>query len=455
MAQFELDPLTTPREVGPMSRCAVPVVALVVAGLVLAGCQDAPRKEGPARLVFKHARILGGDNPIPELLREFEARHPGVSVVSEVLPWNADEQHQFYVINLEGGRAGFDVLMMDVIWVPEFARAGWLLDLAPSFPVEERAAFFPSAIEVASQAGGIWGIPWNMNVGLLYYRADLLARHGLAAPRTWDELVAQVRRIRAAELPGLDGFLWQGKQYEGLVVNTLEHLWADGTALLGPGDTVFPDPARAEEVLQFMRGLLTAGISPPWTTAADEELGRRAFGDGRAIFYRGWPYALDLFELPDSPVRGKVGVAPLPRHRHGAASPGSTGGSHLGVYRHTRHPEAAVALARFLTGEDAQRRIARAALWPTRMRLYEEPAFAGRTGVREIYAMMLAARPRPITPYYLTLSTTVQPELSAALVGVKSPAASVRDARHQLGYLLAPFAQQRAGARGPFARSDR
>ncbi len=202
----------------------------------------------------------------------------------------------------------------------------------------------------------------------------------------------------------------------------LEQLWADGTDLLGPGDVIFPEPARAEEVLAFMRGLLTTGLSPAWTTAADEELGRRAFGDGRAIFYRGWPYALDLFEMPDSPVRGKVGIAPLPRHRHGTASPGSTGGSHLGVYRHTRHPTAAVALARFLTSEDAQRRIARAALWPTRMRLYSDPELvAGRPAMPEIYALALAARPRPVTPYYLMLSTTVQPELSAALVGVKTP----------------------------------
>ena len=199
----------------------------------------------------------------------------------------------------------------------------------------------------------------------------------------------------------------------------------------------FPDPARAEKVLAFMRSLLTTGISPAWITAADEELGRRAFGDGRAIFYRGWPYALDLFEMPDSRVRGKVGIAALPRHRRDSQSPGSTGGSHLGVYRHTRHPELAVELARFLTSETAQRRLARAALWPTRVQLYSDPDLAARhPALREIYALALTARARPITPYYLMLSTTVQPELSAALVGVKTPAASVRDARHQLVYLL-------------------
>jgi multiple sugar transport system substrate-binding protein len=411
---------------------------LVAALAVLLGCQDAARAPARVDLVFTHARIIGPRDPVPELLRAFEARHPGVRVKSEVLPWNADEQHQFYVINLEGGRAGFDVAMMDVIWVPEFARAGWLLDLTAHVSPVEREAFFPSTIAAATQGGRFWGLPWNMNVGLLYYRRDLLARHGFSPPRTYADMAAQIRQIRAAEPPPLDGYLWQGKQYEGLVVNVLEGLWGDGTDLLGPGDVIFPDPARAEEVLAFMRALITTGLSPRWVTAADEELGRRAFGDGRAIFYRGWPYAIDLFELPDSRVRGQVGIAPLPRHTQGTASPGSTGGSHLGVYRHTRHPEEAIALARFLTGEEAQRRIAAsAALWPTRMRLYDDPDLVARQpAMPAIFALALTGRPRPVTPYYLMLSTSVQPELSAALVGVKTPAQSVSDTRRRLDYLL-------------------
>src|SRR5256885_9789485 len=56
-----------------------------------------------------------------------------------------------------------------------------------------------------------------------------------------------------------------------------------------------------------------------------------------------------------SPVRGRVGIAPLPGHVAGAAGVGATGGFHLAVNRRTRHAEAAVALVRFLAGAEGQR----------------------------------------------------------------------------------------------------
>ncbi|HYS92345.1 MAG TPA: extracellular solute-binding protein, partial [Candidatus Acidoferrales bacterium] len=156
-------------------------------------------------------------DPIPRLLAEFEAEHPGVRVKAEVLPWSSDEQRQFLVINLEGGRPGFDVMMLDCIWVPEFAKAGWLLDLTPGIARAELSAHFPSAVEAGTYRGRTWALPWFMNVGLLYYRADLLARHGFSPPATYAEMLEQIRVIRAAEgNPRLAGYLWQGKQYEGL-----------------------------------------------------------------------------------------------------------------------------------------------------------------------------------------------------------------------------------------------
>jgi len=413
--------------------------SLVATLLVLGGCARGHEEGAPVTLVFKYSRILGNADPLPGLLREFEAARPGVRVKGEALPWTSDDQHQFYVINLEGRSPGFDLMMLDVIWVPEFARAGWLLDLTPHLAPDELAPHFSSAVAAARYDGRVWAVPWSMNVGLLYYRADLLAKYGLRPPRTYEELVDQVRHIRAGERdPSLDGYLWQGKQYEGLVVNVLEALWANGARLFAEDGTVFPEPARAADALRFLRGLITTGVSPAWTTAADEELSRRAFGDGRAIFLRNWPYARDLFEAPGSAVRGKVAFVAVPGRARGEPGAGSTGGAHLGVSRRTRHPELAIALARHLSSEPAQRAIALgAALSPTRQTLYRDPALVrANPMLPQLHALALAGRPRPVTPYYLVASATVQPEFSAALVGVKPPERAIADARARLSHFL-------------------
>src|SRR5216683_6372717 len=138
------------------------VVLTVVLLVLFSGCGERARPDGPVTIVFKHARMFG-DDPVPRLVTAFEARHPGIRVKTEALGAASDEQHQFFVINLEGslgrGRGpGFDVMMLDVIWVPEFARAGWLLDLTPRLPPDELAPYFPSTVEAATYGGRVWAI---------------------------------------------------------------------------------------------------------------------------------------------------------------------------------------------------------------------------------------------------------------------------------------------------------
>src|SRR4051812_47123115 len=197
------------------------IAAAAAALLLLAGCTERVSRDTPVTVVFKHARMFG-DDPIPRVIAAFEQRHPGIRVKTEALGSSSDEQHQFFVINLEGALGkrrgpGFDVMMLDVIWIPEFARAGWLLDLTPALAPGELDAHFPAAAEAARWDDRVWALPWNFNVGVLYYRKDLLARYGIAPPRTDAELAHAVERIRAAERdPKLEGFVWQGKQYEGL-----------------------------------------------------------------------------------------------------------------------------------------------------------------------------------------------------------------------------------------------
>jgi multiple sugar transport system substrate-binding protein len=98
---------------------------------------------------------------------------------------------------------------------------------------------------------------------------------------------------------------------------------------------------------------------------------------------------------------------------------------------------------RFLTGERAQRLMAETgAVKPSRPALYHEPALVRAfPSLPRIHDLTLAGRPRPVTPAYVMLSTALQPELSAAIVGVKTPAQSVAHARRRLEFLLAGLEQ--------------
>lgn len=405
---------------------------------LIPGCdrQEGRTRAGETVVVFKHGKIAGDPRPLRDLLDRFEAENPGIRVKDETLPASSDEQHQFYVINLEGKSADFEVFSMDVIWVPEFARAGWLTDLSDLLPAAERDEFFPGPMKAVTWQGRPYAVPWYIDAGVLYYRRDILDKYGLATPRTWRDLVETARYVTARE-KGLYGFIWQGKQYEGLVCNVLEYLWSNGGNVLSDGKVVI-DSAENIAALGFMHDLVAKyGVSPPLVTTAVEEPTRHIFGNGRALFMRNWPYAWNIFEQKGSPVQGRVGVAPLPVFPGG--EPASTlGGWQLGVNRYSRHPEAARRLVGFLTSPAAQKQLALTIGYkPSRRSLYrdrelreKQPFIAG------LHDIFMEARPRPVTPYYMMITQVMQSEFSAALVGVRTPEAALRSARKQIEYIL-------------------
>jgi multiple sugar transport system substrate-binding protein len=401
------------------------------------GCTTSGRDEkGAGVVVFKHGKIAGDPAAFRRLLDRFEKEHPGVTVRDETLPSSTDEQHQFYVINLEGGSRDFDVLSLDVIWVPEFARAGWLTDLSSVLPASDRNEFFPGPIKAVTFEGSVYAIPWYIDAGVLYYRKDLLDKYGIRPPTTWDELVRTAQYITKRE-PGLYGFIWQGKQYEGLVCNALEYFWGNGGRVLEDGKVVI-DSAQNVRALGFMRDLIARyGVTPPLVTTATEEPTRHIFGSGRAVFMRNWPYAWNIFDQPGSAVKGKVGVAPLPSFPPNP-SVSTLGGWQLGINRYALHPRLAKELVQFLTSPSAQKTLALTIGYkPTRTSLYQDrDLIKAQPFIAGLYDIFMKASPRPVTPYYMMITQVMQSEFSAAISGMKSPEKALKSAQAQIEHIV-------------------
>lgn len=422
-------------------RIPKPKAQLLALGLLLVfiGChpgdQKAPGSE-TVHLVFKHGKIAGDPAIFRDLLNRFEKLHPGIKVKDETLPASTDEQHQFYVINLEGGSSDFDVLSLDVIWVPEFARAGWLRDLSRLFSEGQRKDFFSGPMEAVTFNGSAYACPWYIDAGVLYYRKDLLQKYGFSPPVTWSELVSTARTITARE-KDLVGYVWQGKQYEGLVCNVLEYIWSNGGEILKKDQVCLLSPENIQ-ALRFMKDLIhTYKITPPLVTTATEESTRHIFGNGRALFMRNWPYAWNLFERPGSAVKGRVGISSLPSFPpHQSAS--TLGGWQLGINAFSKYPLAAEKLVLFLTGLEAQKKLALTIGYkPSRRSLYRDQELIQEqpfiTGLEDV---LRKARPRPVSPYYMMISQIIQPEFSAVLAEIKTAEEALRSAQQQIEFML-------------------
>jgi trehalose/maltose transport system substrate-binding protein len=412
-------------------------VCALLAGVLFgtAACTEKPA-DGGVTLVFKHGKLFGDPAAFGRLLARFERENPGVKVKDETLPSSSDEQHQFYAINLQARSSDFDVLALDVIWVAEFAHAGWLRDITPLLPAPEREDFFPGPLAAVTQSGRLYAVPWFIDAGLLYYRMDLLAKYKLAPPRTWDELVHDARTVMAHE-PGLYGYVWQGRQYEGLVCNALEYLWSNGGGVLRDGRVAL-DSAANRRALGFMRDLIARyRVSPAFVTTLTEEPSREIFSRGKAVFLRNWPYAWRLFEAPGSAVRGKVGAMVLP-HFAGGASAAALGGWQLGVNRYSRHAAQAEQLVRFLSSASAQKAVALAyGFSPPRRSLYHDPEFkTAAPFLASLEPVFEKARPRPVSPFYVPMSQVLQTEFSAAVSGIRTPAEALAAAQQQVQSLV-------------------
>jgi len=291
-------------------------------------------------------------------------------------PEQSNERYLEYLDLLSRGDAGIDILQIDVIWPS--ALAGQLVDLSRHVPVATLGEHFTTIMANNTVGGRLVALPWFTDAGMLFYREDLLEKHGLGVPATWSELADAALAIQEGERSeGNDdfwGFVFQGRAYEGLTCNALEWIAAAGGGRIvdDDGAVTVNNPAA---VLALGRAAAWVGtVAPPRVTQFVEEDARITFQLGNAAFMRNWPYAWALLNAEDSALRGKVGVAPLPKGAQQGRHAATLGGWQLAVSRHSANQEAAIDFALYLTSAAEQKRRAIAGSYaPTIANLYQDP----------------------------------------------------------------------------------
>jgi multiple sugar transport system substrate-binding protein len=364
---------------------------------------------------------------LDRLTANFEAGNPDFRVEVVDVPGNAAERRQWFADSLGRRDASLDIFLVDSTWLAGLAIEGALVplgDYVESSPVDA-SAFLPSTIQANSPGGQLLALPWSTDAGLLYYRKDLLDRHGYDPPTTWSELQRYAVEIRAKEeLPY--GYLWQGAAYESLTCNTLEFLWSSGADVIDDHGRVIIDSPQTQIALQQMSSLIASGASPAEVTTFTEGHALAAFQQGNAVFMRNGSYAWARLNGHDSLVRGLVGVAPLP-----ASCLGVQG---LALSAHSLNPEGAFRLMAFLTGLESQVQFALDAGQPPVLDLAYQAArlLAAEPFSEDLYASVSSARHRPHSVAYPALSEVIYGEVHKMLAGEQDAATTATAIQHRL-----------------------
>lgn len=293
-----------------------------------------------------------------------------------------------------------DVINVDVVW-PGMIK-DHLLDLKPYSKGVEKE-HFPSIVANNTADGKLIAMPWFTDAGMLYYRKDLLEKHGEKAPTTWEELAATAKKIQDAERKAgnadMQGFVFQAKAYEGLTCGAVEWLWSygGGNIVDDKGNITVNNPKAAKALNTAASWIGT--IAPTGVLNYGEEDARGVFQSGNAVFMRNWPYAWSLGNGKDSKIAGKIGVSALPKGGADGKNAATLGGWQLAVSKYSKHPKEAADLVMYMTSKEIQKeRAIKGSYNPTIPSLYQDKdVLAAAPFFGDLYNVFTSAVPRPAT----------------------------------------------------------
>ncbi|MEY4755472.1 MAG: hypothetical protein RJA34_370 [Pseudomonadota bacterium] len=293
-----------------------------------------------------------------------------------------------------------DVMMIDVVW-PGVIK-DHLVDLKKYSKGAEKN-HFPAIVANNTVGGKLLGMPWFTDAGLLFYRKDLVAKYNLKAPGSWEDLAAAAAKIqdgeRAAGNKDFQGFVFQAKAYEGLTCDALEWVYSyGGGSIIESDGKISINNANAAKALDTAASWI-GKIAPQGVLNYGEEDARGVWQAGNAAFMRNWPYAWSLGNKDDSPIKGKIGVAALPKGGANGKNAATLGGWQLAVSKYSKVEKEAADLAMYMTSPEVQKdRAINGSYNPTIPSLYKDKdVLAANPFMGDLYDVFTSAVARPAT----------------------------------------------------------
>jgi multiple sugar transport system substrate-binding protein len=409
------------------------VAAAAFSVLGLAGC-TATAKNGGGDTIRVIAQTGGPGTALADAAKTWNKSH---KIKVQVDLFDYDPTRQRTVLSFSSGKNTYDVIGMDYAWMKQYVDSGYLTPLSAMAAKAAKTInmndYIKAYVDWGKLNGTQYALPWFGAVYMLYYRTDLLAKAGVAVPKTWDEYVTAAQTLKAKT--GLAGTTFIGKRDDPLLDEYWSIAWSYGADITKDMKTSAMNTPQAVQALETWSKVLKSApgdaLSDDWPAAAAE------FAEGKTAMMINFSDTSDSLIAPTSKVQGKVGFAPLPTGPTGKRTP-NLGGWGLGVSAKSKHQQDAFDFIAWATSAQQQQVGLANGGSASRISVLSDPANQQKYPYfKAALANYEAAIFFPQTSHWVDWEAAMSPPLSAALSGQTSFEEGVAQAAQRLNAEIA------------------
>ncbi|HYO91649.1 MAG TPA: ABC transporter substrate-binding protein [Pyrinomonadaceae bacterium] len=415
------------------------IIILIIVSLV--NCRQ--QTSGGKQLTLAVNSGVEGD-ALKAAARDYEAQ-TGIHINIAEFPYaNLFEKE---LIDLNARTGAYDLIMLDDPWFPRFASLEVLTDLKPLY--EKRGAkgpdedFVPSSIALCKhpyETGALYALPYVGNSQLFFYRKDILQKHNLKEPATWEDVLAAARTISERESANASGggrmygYVMRAAQGNAVVADFMPIFWAFGAEMFDQSGRPTVNSAEGIAALRFMLEL--GKYAPPGYQSFNADEVSAHLLQGTAAMSINWPAWISAFSDPaKSKVIGKMEFAVMPGARLSGRA--EIGNWLIAIPRDASNKDAAFDFLLWATAPEQMKRSALRGNPPTRRSVFNDAELLAKFPSYPAQLRSLeSSKPRPRTPLWNEIENAFGIFLSKANSGELSPEDAMNQANAEIARII-------------------
>ena len=353
-----------------------------------------------------------------QVIPAFEKEFPNIKVTATRMPYEGLKQQ---VIAGASGNVAPDLMRMDIIWVPEFAKLGILEDLTGYEGFEAiKSQVFEGPLNTNYYNDKYYGVPLNTNTKIAIYNNELLKEAGVTElPKTMDELVALAEKFKGKKDKWIIGL--GGSSTWGM----LPYFWSLGGNITDDKFTVASGYRNSPESIAALETV--AGwyknkiVGPSLLGEQPDTWGGMEKGNYLMIEDGPWYYS-----IVGEKALQNTSNAIMPAGKAGSIS--VVGGEDIVMFNTSKNKEAAWTFMKWLLTDTPQKLMAQAGLVPTNVAAASSEDVLKTPYIKNYIEQLKTAKPRTPSPNWEKMSDAIGKAFESVFRGEKDAKTALDEA---------------------------